>query len=454
MKRFLFRSSILIFVYLCSFGPCSFSFHVGRKHSSLPSRLRTQEDGTSTATPASLKSVTFPLLPKGDEPDLLCDFLMEIGACSTSIIDADRGTDLEVPLFAEPTSEENSNYWQESLQWAAPVWNRCNVTAHFPASIDLAFVYELVRENFPNFEQVLMNHFDGEQTTLLSSWVDTDRDWVAHVQKNWKPILVANRVLLKFPWHKEGDITDALVLKGVERERDSIVELLLQGGVAFGTGEHPTTQLCLEWLSQVVESYKQEISGVEDPRKIQLLDYGSGSGVLGMAACALAPGLVQAVGVDIDLDACLIANTNAINNDLPMKNYLPPISFKDDEASGASDFPEVSEDAESSSILLKAHQASTSSDNMTLPREYWPSSGFVFDICVANILAGPLQTLAPTITRWIEKEERSFDGRIGLSGILSQQADDVISSYRAVGWELKVERELDGWVLLSGTKSR
>jgi ribosomal protein L11 methyltransferase len=378
---------------------------------------------SSSVSAATLRSLTLVHFPKDQNPDLLCDFLMEIGACSTSITDSDRGTDLEVPLYDEPTAENDP--WHDSENWAMPVWNRCNVTAHFPASIDINGVLDMIQTTFS----------DGEDLQLQNYFLDIvpDRDWVVHVQKSWSPIVVGNKIVLRFPWHTDKDVEKAI--KDVdEKEKEGLVELQLEGGIAFGTGEHPTTQLCLEFIDSAV---KEELK--DGDKLLKVLDYGAGSGVLGMAACKLAPSSVSAVGVDIDFDSCRIANVNADTNGVSMRSYLPSLSD--------------SADDESMSLLLKAHkhakarlaERGDSGADVFLPANL---EGSIYDIAVANILAGPLVALSSTIAAMIRP-----GARLGMSGILPQQAEMIIEAYTKAGFEdMKLEAELGGWILVTGRK--
>jgi ribosomal protein L11 methyltransferase len=170
------------------------------------------------------------------------------------------------------------------------------------------------------------------------------------------------------------------------------------------------------------------------------LDYGAGSGVLGLAACAVDK-RVEAVGIDIDFDSCRIANTNAKVNGLRMRSYLPPLSDAADD--------------ESKSLLLKAHAHAKSrlmtrgetGDEVFLPHELGDRR---YDICVANILAGPLIALSSTLASMIRP-----GGLLGLSGILPRQGHAVAEAYQAAGFEkVKVEKELGGWVLVTGQKGK
>ena len=276
----------------------------------------------------------------------------------------------------------------------------------------------------------------GEKFRFDSSMsVVPDKDWVVHVQQSWPPILVGH-FLLRFPWHDDNDVQQVLPKTTNNIKRNKAIELQLQGGIAFGTGEHPTTQLCLEWLHDGVQDLLQ---AKNDNSIIKVLDYGAGSGVLGIGACAMDRKRVQAVGIDIDVDACDIANANAAQNCVDMRNYLPPLV--------------ETSDPESKSLLLKAHnyakkrldERGQSNEKLILPLA---RQGAIYDVCVANILAGPLVTLAPVVWDSVQP-----GGKFGLSGILSHQGDMVVDAYRDAGFDhVKVARELNGWVLVTGEK--
>lgn len=354
------------------------------------------------------------------EPDLLCDFLLEIGACSASVTDADAGTPRETPLFADP--------WQDSLHWAAPVWNRCNVTAHFPQSIHLDAVFSMVQEFWQ--EQLPPVHV---------ATVPPHKDWVGVVQSSWPPIRVADRFVLRFPWHTDAHVQEVVASSSNNSSsstQQQWMELWLQGGIAFGTGEHATTQLCLEWLVQTVPAPEDSTTTTTTTT---VLDYGAGSGILGMGACAL--GASSAVGVDIDLDACRIANANARENGLEMRTYLP--ASMDD---GGGD------DDESQSLLMKAHaharsQVTDAEEEDLLLFSF--ENHAPFDIVVANILAAPLIALACTLYKLTRP-----GGCIGLSGVLLPQGPDVVAAYQEAGFvQVQVAAEKDGWVLITGQRA-
>jgi ribosomal protein L11 methyltransferase len=433
----LFASVALGFIFVPS--PC---FHrriiidaalpeVGRRfqvQTAIATAATTSSQADAAAESSLLQAITFCNLDRDQEPQLLCDFLMEIGACATSIVDADRDTEREVPWFDERLQQEpllvasvNNDLANQDDPWGGlsrfqqsqiGVWPRCNVTAHFPASTDLSQVMQLVQESL---QISFSDTFSIERVP--------QRDWIVYVQQSWKPIVIS-KLILRFPWHTDDDVSQAVANAGEHSVDHRMVQLQLEGGIAFGTGEHPTTQLCLEYIQHLIE--------VDDSIHT-ILDYGAGSGVLGLAACAVAPSSrpVKAIGVDIDVDAVRIANVNAATNGLPMTTYLPPLLETDD--------------SESKSLLLKAH-SHLLGEVQVLPDEL---EGPIYDVCVANILARPLLFLAPTLASMLRPK-----GYLGLSGILSSQSDMVLTEYAKFFCDLRVQKELDGWVLITGLRKQ
>jgi ribosomal protein L11 methyltransferase len=398
------------------------SFHKKETASSLQQKVRSRSSGSkfihisfaqndnleteATSSTAALRALKFVQLTKKMDPALLSDYLMEIGACSVSITDHDKDTDNEDPIFAEP--DESNDIFAAIICGDAAVgknlWMRCDVTAHIPASYDIAAIVDDVRTSF-------------DLAVGVRYIVDDvpDLDWVKEVQSSWKPFVVGD-FILKFPWHTKEDVHEAIQKQDGEQNNKTYDEILLEGGIAFGTGEHPTTQLCLGWLQEIVKNDK----GME-----LFLDYGAGSGVLGIAACKINKQL-KAVGVEIDVDAIRIADENAKQNGANMKSFLPSSFGNDDE---------------SASLIMKAVNRSSVE---SLPEEL---DGQRYDACVANILAGPLIGLADTIAGMVKE-----GGKIGLSGILEWQSDDVIKAYSEHFDDVKVEDTSRGWVLITGER--
>ena len=278
----------------------------------------------------------------------LADALLDAGALSASIEDADAGTPEETPQFGEPGSV------------TTPGWERSRIIALVESDTDID---ELLEACAP---------LAGlDQTPAYSAEKVEEQNWVQLTQSQFDPIRISGRLWIVPSWHTPPD-PDAIVLG-------------LDPGMAFGTGSHPTTRLCLEWLERNVTD------------GASLLDYGCGSGILAIAAARL--GARDVLGVDIDPQAVSAAQSNAERNDVGAR-------FAD------------------SAREIKGQ----------------------FDIVVANILSNPLKALAPAICSHVRP-----GGQLALSGILSDQAEELIAAY-APWVRLTVADTREGWVCLAGTK--
>lgn len=278
------------------------------------------------------------------EAETLADALMDAGALSVSIEDRDAGTEAEAPQFGEPGLDDPK------------AWQRNWVVALLDADTD---VDDLLRR--------LGLPADHERQLETVA----EQDWVRLTQSQFDPIPISGRLWIVPSWHAAPD-PDALVL-------------VLDPGLAFGTGSHPTTRLCLKWL-------EAKVRGGES-----VLDYGCGSGILAIAARKLGAGRV--VGADIDPQAVAASRDNAARNDADIEFHLPD--------------------------ALPAGE---------------------FDILVANILTNPLKALMPLLATRVRA-----GGRIALSGILAEQADEVMALY-GTAFAMHAWAEEDGWVCLEGGK--
>ena len=243
------------------------------------------------------------LVIEADAPgaEALSDRLLELGAPSVEIEDAEAGTPGERALFDEPGCDAAA--WQ---RW------RLRITA----------------ESESSGRRLL-----GEACTDLGLAVPPasiepleDEDWVRKTQAQFAPIRISERLWITPSWHRAPDA--------------HAIEVVIDPGLAFGTGSHPTTLLCLEWLDR-------EVRGGET-----LIDYGCGSGILAIAARKL--GAAAAIGLDIDPQALQSARENARRNDIEC-------DFRHADAA----------------LEVRA------------------------DLVVANILANPLVVLAPAISRLV-----------------------------------------------------
>jgi ribosomal protein L11 methyltransferase len=203
--------------------------------------------------------------------EVLADALMDAGALSAAIEDAWAGTEQEEPIFGEP-GEPVDKLWQKS-----------RIIALFDESAEVATVIGLAAASvhlpLPNFQ---VEHV-------------AEQDWVRLTQSQFDPIRISDRLWITPTWH--------------ESPNPKAVNLKLDPGLAFGTGSHPTTRLCLQWLDA-------HIKGGE-----QVLDYGCGSGILAIAALKL--GAQSALGVDIDAQAVKSSRDNAEQNEVEAQFCLP-----------------------------------------------------------------------------------------------------------------------------------
>ena len=286
--------------------------------------------------------------------DALSEALLAAGAISVSVEDAQAGTDEETPQFGEPGGAND--------QPIVPLWAESRVVALFDPAPDLIgrIAAATVAAGSDDLPEIELDEVP-------------EQDWVRLTQAQFDPIRVNERLWIVPSWHAAPD--------------PKATNLILDPGLAFGTGSHPTTFLCLQWLSEIL------CGGQEAPPSV--LDYGCGSGILGIAAAKL--GAASVLGVDIDDNALIAAADNAINNKvaLALRHSKEPLDER-------------------------------------------------FDIVIANILTNPLCVLAPLLAGRI-----AAGGRIALAGVLAPQADQVIAAY-APWLALHVGAEREGWVRLEG----
>ncbi|MWV12038.1 50S ribosomal protein L11 methyltransferase [Pseudomonas sp. R-28-1W-6] len=279
-----------------------------------------------------------------DQAETYEDALLGVGAVSVTFMDAE-----DQPIF-------------EPDLGTTPLWSHTHLLALFEADTDPA---NLVA----HLELLTGAALPEHQIEHIA-----DQDWERSWMDNFQPMSFGQRLWIVPSWHAAPE--------------PEAVNLLLDPGLAFGTGTHPTTALCLEWLDG------QDLQGCT------VLDFGCGSGILAIAALLL--GAPQAVGTDIDPQALEASRDNA------SRNGIEPTRFP---------------------VYLPAD----------LPQQQ-------ADVVVANILAGPLVALAPQITSLVKS-----GGRLALSGILAEQAEEVRAAY-ADAFSLDPTAVKDGWVRISGVR--
>jgi ribosomal protein L11 methyltransferase len=275
------------------------------------------------------------------------DALLQAGALAIDTADPNAGSDAEVARYDEPGSD------------GADLWPLCMLSALFADDGDA--VAALDRASALLGVPVPAHRFVAV----------ADDDWVRKTQQQFQPLCVAPGLWIVPSWGQPVD-TQAINLR-------------LDPGLAFGTGSHPTTRMCLRWLAQ-------NLSAGET-----MLDYGCGSGILAIAAAKL--GAASVVGVDVDAQAIAASRDNARLNSVAAHFHLPDASLEGK-----------------------------------------------YDVVVANILANPLQLLAPLLAAHVRTT-----GHVVLSGILELQAPAVMAAY-APWFTIDVWNSDEGWVALAGIR--
>lgn len=202
--------------------------------------------------------------------EALSDALLALGALSVGVEDADAGTERETAQFGEPGCAQ------------APLWAHSRVTALFDPNADI-----------PLIAAAAAGEAGLDATPPYDILEVAEQDWVRLTQSQFEPIRINERLWIVPSWHRAPD--------------PNAINLELDPGLAFGTGSHPTTRLCLDWLCGNIQA------------GASVLDYGCGSGILAIAAAKLGAGSV--VGVDIDENALAAAAGNAERNDTKLQLF-------------------------------------------------------------------------------------------------------------------------------------
>jgi len=277
-----------------------------------------------------------------DVADHLSDLLSECGASAVTLQDnADQA-------IYEPEIG------------TTPLWASTNVIALFDATTDTATIINLLGTLLA-------------PTAVPKYRIEAveDKDWVREWMDNFKPISFGEKLWICPSWHTP--------------PQANAINIMLDPGLAFGTGTHPTTALCLNWLDQAALKGKT------------VIDYGCGSGILAIAAALL--GAQKVIGVDTDPQALEATQANAKRNGVEIDTYLPD------------DCPAIS-----------------------------------CDVLLANILAGPLQSLVERLATLCKPS-----ASIVLSGILDEQAADVSQHYQP-WFDMQAAVLKDEWVRIVGQR--
>ncbi|RLA05952.1 MAG: 50S ribosomal protein L11 methyltransferase [Gammaproteobacteria bacterium] len=246
----------------------------------------------------------------------------------------------------------------EPLPGEMPLWQQVTLVGLFPQAMDLTAIRQL------------LSNFGAVELERL-----VEREWSRVWLDDWQPLCFGGRLWVVPSW---------------DEQPRSGTRLLLDPGLAFGTGTHATTALCLEWLAE------------HQPVSQRVIDFGCGSGVLAVAACCL--GAETALAVDIDPQALVATASNAQLNGV-------------------------------------AEQVVT-----LMADKFSPSMYSQADLLVANILFKPLSELAAKFAQMLKP-----GGNLVLSGLLSAQAEAITDLYRP-WFDMECATELNGWIRIRGVR--
>lgn len=295
------------------------------------------------------------LLAPEDIVETVSDALsFELDALSVSVEDADADTGAEHALFGEPGMPAPRAGWQRSV---------------------LRALFQTEEEATEAATLLLSQDWAGDVHVQSMSRVE-DQDWVRLTQSQFAPVDITPTFWIVPSWHETPEAARTVIR--------------LDPGLAFGTGTHPTTRMCLRWIARHAEA--------QSPRWDRVLDYGCGSGILAIGAALHGARGVDAVDIDPAAVESSIANAKA--NGVELRAGLP------DAASG------------------------------------------VYPLVLANILATPLKLLAPLLCAHLDA-----GGDLVLAGILERQADELKEAY-APWVALEVSDTEDGWILMTARNTR
>lgn len=286
---------------------------------------------------------------------------------SPSLAEAAEESFMAAGASAVTLSDDQDQPIYEPELGTTPLWQQTRITALFSADDDMQEVEQISQAVFKEMTQQSLPEY---RTEILEN-----EDWTRKWIENFKPIQFGEKLWVCPSWCEVPD--------------NEAVNIMLDPGLAFGTGTHPTTALCLRWLDQF------------DLKNKTVIDFGCGSGILGIAAWLL--GAQHVIAIDNDPQALIATRENAERNGVPADAIITCLP---------EDTPET-----------KA------------------------EVVVANILAQPLYSLRDTLAGLLLDK-----GHIALSGILAHQADELRDHYTAC-FKMDAKQEDSGWIRLSGKLS-
>jgi ribosomal protein L11 methyltransferase len=293
------------------------------------------------------------LVCREQDVEIVSDALMEIESLAVSVEDADADTDAEKALFGEPGMPAPKAGWERSV-----------VKALFASEAEATEAATLI-----------LAQDWAEDVHVQTIQTVEEQDWVRLTQSQFAPVEITPEFWIVPSWH--------------EAPPQATTIMRLDPGLAFGTGTHPTTRMCLRWIAR-----HQDLA----PGWSRVLDYGCGSGILAIGAALHGARAIDAVDIDPAAVTATLANAEANRVAASIKAALP------DGASGA------------------------------------------YPLVLANILATPLKLLAPLLSQHLAP-----GAHLVLAGILERQADELKAAY-APWLQLEVSDSEEGWILMTAQR--
>ncbi len=296
--------------------------------------------------------------------EILTDALMEIETLAVSVEDADADTEQEEALWGEP-----------GMPVAREGWQRSTVKCLFPDEASALEAATLILAQ----DWASEIHVQGIQEV-------PDQDWVRLTQSQFSPVPVTADFWIVPTWHEVPEAARTVIR--------------LDPGLAFGTGTHPTTRMCLQWIAENAAALQGQ----------RALDYGCGSGILAIGAALHGATQVDAVDIDPAAVEATLANADVNLSHLRAADGRTPIS---------AGLPDLVGDAQGS-----------------------------YPVVLANILATPLKMLSPLLAGHV-----AAGGHLVLAGILARQEQELKDAYADVGLQLDVANSQEGWILMTARKA-
>jgi ribosomal protein L11 methylase PrmA len=332
------------------------------------------------------------------------------------------------------------------------VWDFATITARLPPTSETFTDVPTIIASLENMLELSATGYTlNYRVEEARQEEENEIDWCAQVQNAWPPSLLSDDLVVALSFHTDEDCEQALgigkstVSSSSTPQQQRYDKIMLEGGSAFGTGDHPTSRLCSEWLLDACggparkDALHPNNNDDENNNTFRVMDYGSGSGILALVALLAAKrsgNLENTIveGVEVDPVAIEASRRNSEAN-----GYRVPEQIEFYAPMAGAPGSEWWDD------LTGAETRSPETVAEKLPLSRINS----YNVVIANILAQPLVSLSKVLSLLCQKQV----GRIALSGLMEDQVDAVLKAYDPYFTDMSIVRKSRGWVLLEGTRN-